>query len=202
MTVLCVILGLIAQPIAEKRREDELLATIAGLGGSVSVAGNINSDGSLGRTLLGFYDIEYVQRRLYRIGFAGVGLSDSQLASVAQLEFIRHLDLSHANVTDQGLEALKNQVYLESLDVSRTGISDLSLSTLQGFRRLASLRVINTKVTYSALQQLDGELPYAHFCEERAIEELQSAGVQVMAFPRASGITRAGSTTGYRSRWQ
>ena len=68
-------------------------------------------------------------------------------------------------------------------------------------RNLASLREFGTTSTYDALEQLEAKFPHANFCEERAIEELKAAGVQVVDFPRhiegepsgGFGIVRAGS---------
>lgn len=184
MTVLCVILGLIAQPIAEKRRKDRIFAEIAALGGHVAILARVDQDWSLGRIVLGFFDDEFTRRSLYGVNLAGTALNDTQLSSCCELDSILRLNLSGTRVTDQGLKALSQQVYLESLDVCDTAVSDLSLPVLQRLERLASLRVTDSKVTYSALEQLDQELPYGYFCEERAIAELTSAGVHMISYPR------------------
>lgn len=60
-------------------------------------------------------------------------------------------------------------------------MTDAGTAELAKLGNLSMLRVTGTKVSYTALEKLDATLPYAHFCEDRAIEELQAVGVQVVA---------------------
>jgi hypothetical protein len=73
---------------------------------------------------------------------------------------------------------------LTRLDLSGTGVTDAGVATLCNLEVLASLQVTGTPVTYACLEKLDAALPYAHFCEEKAIAELETAGIQVVGTPR------------------
>lgn len=111
-------------------------------------------------------------------------MSDEELARILSIEHVRELNLSGTKITDAAIRLLNLCKFLERLDLSATAVTDKGVSQLSGQRNLASLRVFGSQVSYDALERLDAALPYAHFCEERAIEEAKAAGIQVVDIPR------------------
>ena len=184
MTIACVLLALLAQPIVEARRQQMLLAQATSFGARIARIGFVRRDQSVGRFLLAFFDSSYVHAPLYKLDFSGTELSDEELAQVLSIEHVRELNLSGTKITDAALRHLVQWEFLERLDLSATAVTDEGVLQLSGQRNLASLRVFGSQVSYGALERLDATLPYAHFCEEKAIEEAKAAGIQVVDFPR------------------
>lgn len=184
MTVACVLLALLAQPIIELRRQQSLLDQATSFGARIARIGSVSREQSLGRFLLAFLDSSYGHAPLYKLDFTGTELSDEELAQVLSIEHVRELNLSDTKITDAALRHLDQWEFLERLDLTATAVTDEGVLQLSGQRDLASLRVFGSQVSYSALKRLDAALPYAHFCEERAIEEAKAAGMQVVDFPR------------------
>ena len=184
MTIACVLLALLAQPIIEARRQQSLLDQAASFGAKISRIGAVGRELSPGRFLLAFFDSSYVHTPLYKLDFSGTALTDDELLQVLSIEHVRELNLSGTKITDAAIPLLDQCQFLERLDLSATAVTDIGVSQLSGQRNLASLRVFGSQVSYNALRRLDAALPYAHFCEERAIEEAKAAGIQVVDIPR------------------
>jgi internalin A len=183
-TIACVLLALLAQPIIEARRQQSLLDQVAAQGAKITVIGSVNRESSLGRFVLGLFDASYSRVPLYVLDFSGTQLSDEELRPVAQITYIKELKLDGTQVSDAAFRHLGQLEFLERLDLGNTEVTDEGIAQLNDLRHLASLRVVGTKVSYDALERLDAELPYAHFCEERAIDESKAAGIQVVDPPR------------------
>lgn len=184
MTIACILLALLAQPIIEARQRQSLLHQATVLGAKIDRVGLVSQESSPGRFLLTFFDSSYAYTPLYKLDFSGTGLSDEELAQVVPINHIRELNLSGTKITDAAFRHLDQCKLLEQLDLSATAVTDEGVSQLSDQRNLASLRVFGSQISYDALARLDAALPYAHFCEERAIEEAKAAGIQVVAFPR------------------
>ena len=179
VTLACIILALVAHPMAEARRQQELVSQVAALGGRISVLGSIPREPSPGKFILAHFDSSYGRYPLYRLDFSGAKVTDYDLALLSRIDHIKELSLSGAQISDSGLRHLRNLKFLTKLDLGATNVTDRGLTNLKDLEVLASLNVMGTSVTYDALQFLDAALPYAHFCEERAIDELKAAGIQV-----------------------
>ena len=183
-TLLCVLLAMIAKPIMERRSQQVLLDRIAALGGKLSNRSSIQHEFSPGRFLLSMVDSSYALAFLYGVDLSGAKVSDADLDWIVRLGYIKELKLANTQVTDAGVEQLRSLEYLSSLDLGGTRVTDRGVAALSNMRDLSSLRVIDTDVTDDALAKLDATLPYAHFCEERAIEELTASGIHIVAPPR------------------
>lgn len=183
-TIACVLLALLAQPIIEARRQQSLLDQATSFGARIARIGSVSREQSLGRFLLAFFDSSYGHAPLYKLDFSGTELCDDELAQVLSIEHVRELDLSGTKITDAALRHLDQWDFLERLDLSATAVTDEGVLQLSDRRNLASLRVFGSQVGYGALERLDATLPYAHFSEEKAIEEAKAAGIQVVDFPR------------------
>ncbi|NOY43279.1 MAG: hypothetical protein GXP26_15780 [Planctomycetes bacterium] len=120
-------------------------------------------------------------------------MSDDDLEELTKLEHIQELDLRGTQITDQGLLHLQKLKYLRKLNLSGTQVTDLGMKHLSKIETLLSLQLERTQVTYAALEELDSTLRFAHFCEEKAIEDLKALGVQVIDLPRfVENIERGG----------
>ena len=183
-TMLCILLAMIAKPIMERRSQQALLDRVVAVGGKLSNRSFIQREFSPGRFLLSIADSSYNLTFLYGVDLNGAKVSDADLDWIVRLRYIKELKLANTQVTDAGVDQLRSLEYLSSLDLGGTRVTDRGVAALSNLRDLSSLRVINTAVTDEALAKLDATLPYAHFCEERAIEKLKAAGIQVVAFPR------------------
>jgi hypothetical protein len=150
--------------------------------------------------LLSIFDASYDRFHLYGVDLSGTNLRDDELAQIAQIQHIKQLNLGGTQISDASCRVIATLPFLQSLDLNGTAVTDAGISRLskrqnlaslrvagtQWSKRqsLASLRVVGTQVSYQALEQLDAALPFAHFAEERAIEELQARGIQVVDFRR------------------
>jgi hypothetical protein len=183
---LCILLALIAQPMVEARRQQQLIDNLTSRGVKISTLGTIMREPSLGRFVLGMFSTAYDRYQLYGLDVSGTKFTDDDLATLAQVRHIKELNLAGTPITDAAIRHLQSMDYLSKLDVSRTRLTNEGVNGLSSLVNLSSLRVLGTEITYDALEALDDALPHAHFCEERAIEELKAAGIQVVDFPRLS----------------
>lgn len=184
MTMLCILLALIAQPLMEERRQQEMLNQWVARGGKIDFITSIPRELSLGRTLLAMLNTSHDRYKLYGLDLSGAKISDDDLEQVIRIRHIKELKLAGTQVTDTGIKHLQKLEFLSKLDVGGTRVTDRGVADLDNLRNLCSLRVDGTSVTYDALEKLDATLPYAHFCEDRAIEELKAVGIQVLDTPR------------------
>ncbi len=84
-------------------------------------------------------------------------VTDSDLAALARLENLTHLDLSLTRIGDHGLEQLKDAPAITDLNLySDELITDAGLSALKGWKHLKRLSVRGTKITDTTLQHLSG----------------------------------------------
>jgi len=180
VTVLCIFLTTIAQPIAELRQERAILDQVAALGGRISTLGSVSRKPSLGRFVLACFDASYDRFYRYCIDLSGTKLKDDDLQHLARIHHIRELDLSNTHISDAGVRYLRKLESLQKLDLSGTRVTDRGIAQLNTIPTLALLQMARIQVSDAALERLDAELPYAHVCEQMAIAELKAAGVQVV----------------------
>ena len=96
---------------------------------------------------------------VWGLNLAGAAVTDAQLAHVARLGGLRHLDLSDSRVTDLGLhELLLELVELEELDLSGTRVTDAGLATVSRLTLLRVLTLVGLHVTDDGLAAL-ADLP-------------------------------------------
>jgi hypothetical protein len=181
VTPACVLLAIVAQPIVERYREERLVKAFTARGVEVSYGG-IVSRGSVRRALLAMFDSRYDEYPLYRFNCSKVAITDDDLAQLVRLKHIQELDLGGSRVTDDGLRHLRGLPYLSRLELSNTGVTDDGLVHLGTLPMLDWLRVHRTALTYDGLARLDAVSPYLQSRQQRAIEELKAAGVQIVHF--------------------
>jgi hypothetical protein len=75
-----------------------------------------------------------------------------RINNIESMEKLRHLDLSHCQITDVLLHdlyllAARGQMHLKSLNLSNTETGDVLVSYLPAFTSLTSLNLANTLVT-------------------------------------------------------
>jgi hypothetical protein len=203
VTLICVLLGLLAQPLVEARKERTVIEALRRLGADVS-SRTVDTPGrGLLQPVLG----SWPYLRATRVGLKGLPVGDEDLRHLENLRHVERLDLRGTGLTDAGLEHLRGMTKIESLDLSRTAVSDAGLAHLANLTgivvlrlrdtqasdaglahlrrmtRLESLDVFRTQVTYDGLERLDQELPSGKFAEERAIDEIRALGGQFETLP-------------------
>jgi internalin A len=183
---LCFLLALVAQPMVEVRRQQQLIDELIARGFKTSSRGTIMRERSLGRIVLGLFSTSYDRDQLYGLDVSGTKFTDDDLAALTQVHHVNELNLAGTQITNAGIRHLQSMEYLTKLDVSDTRLTDEGVKGLSSLENLSSLRAMGTEITYEALEALDEALPHAHFCEERAIEELKAAGIQVVDHRRIS----------------
>ena len=179
VTLLCVLLASITKPLIESRRQRGLLNRVTAIGGRISDLAVVNRPLSPGRFILSFFGNSFDTNHFYGIDFSGTKFSDDDLDWVTQIKYVKELDLHGTQVSDTGLRHLRNAEFLTKLDLRNTRATDQALPDLLTMELLASLSVGGTSISYKSLEQLDAKLMYAHFCEERAIDEFKAAGIHV-----------------------
>lgn len=93
--------------------------------------------------------------RVMSIDLRASWASDSDLATLASLPALTHLDLSETRITDHGLRQLKSAPGIADLNLRYAElITDQGISALKSWKHLARLNLEGTKITDSALQQL------------------------------------------------
>jgi Leucine-rich repeat (LRR) protein len=84
-------------------------------------------------------------------------VTDSDIAELARLPNLAHLDLSLTRISDHGLQQLKDAPAITDLNLYYDElITDAGLSALKGWRHLKRLSVRGTKITDTTLQHLSG----------------------------------------------
>ena len=179
MTMAAVVLAFVSEPLMEARRNRQHLNLAVTLGAKASSSGTIFREQTWRRTVLGLVGLP-VHLHLYRLDFSGTKLTDDELQRLDGFQQIKELNLSNTRITDKSLASWEYRHSLRKLNLSGTQVTDQGILHLLEVPNLASLNVSGTQVSYAALKKLDTTLPFAHFCEEKAFDELQALGVQVV----------------------
>ena len=84
-------------------------------------------------------------------------VTDSDMARLARMQDLRHLDLSLTRVSDRGLRALKTAPAIEDLNLYfAEQITDEGASVVRNWKHLKRLDLRGTKITDSTLELLAG----------------------------------------------
>ena len=178
MTLVCLLIGVVAQPLFKARKQRQVLAQLEKLGADISSAGTLIRDPTVGQVILGFFSNEYDRDRLYRIDFSGTSIADESLELLQELPYLYHLNLSGTKVTDAGLDSIVACPSLYELDLSDTQVTNAGALKLKSLQSLAWLNTMGTAINYDALSELDDQLPWANSAEQRAIAEIKAYGGQ------------------------
>ncbi|MBS1989355.1 MAG: hypothetical protein JSS83_02495 [Cyanobacteria bacterium SZAS LIN-3] len=96
-------------------------------------------------------------KKLTAMSLDSVGLKDEEFKALADYPNLQMLQLSRANVTNQGMRYLAACKNLRWLDVGKNpGISDDSMQYIKQLKNLQHLEVHSTSLTGTALMQLKG----------------------------------------------
>ena len=178
MTLVCLLIGIVAQPLFKARRHRQLLAQLEKLGADISSEGTLFRDFTVGQAILGFFSNEYNRDYLYKIDFSGTSIVDEDLELLQDLPYLYHLNLSGTKVTDAGLDSIVACPSLYELDLSDTQVTNAGALKLKSLQSLAWLNTMGTAINYDALSELDDQLPWANSAEQRAIAEIKAYGGQ------------------------
>jgi len=201
VTVACVLLGLLTQPLMEARRERAAIEALYKAGPANVTRNTVRYPGfGLFRELLGSSIYERVRqlslagpsvgdedlrplrdlRHLQVLELRATGVTDAGLVHLEGLTGLEGLRITDAPITDAGLARLRNLTAISALDLRHTQVTDAGLEHLRGMTELESLDVFGTQVTYAGLTRLEQELRLGNFAEERAIDEIEAVGGQVV----------------------
>jgi internalin A len=93
--------------------------------------------------------------RVTGVNLSAGWVTDSDMASLAALPNLTHLDLSLTRITDRGLQDLKTAPDIEDLNLYYAEfITDQGLSVVKGWKHLKHLNVRGTKASDSTLEFL------------------------------------------------
>ena len=90
-----------------------------------------------------------VRDHLRQLNLGNSGLTDSQLAIIAQLHELTHLSIDRNPITDTGIEALRPLTNLETLVAHSTNLTDQSLVTLDNLPSLRKAYVWSSQIVAS-----------------------------------------------------
>jgi internalin A len=153
---------LLFSPLVASASQDEAIATIQKLGGTVEVDAThpgkpvikvdlhktTLSDADLA-VLAAFPDLQTLDLRLTRIGDEGV-------LHLKNLKKLRFLNLFRSQLTDTGLTYLSGMIELETLLIGGTRVSDKGMAHLKSFKMLKKVSLFDTQVGDAGLDQLAG----------------------------------------------
>ena len=125
------------------RIEDPAAITDLILSGSMVTAEGL-------RHLASMTNLRKLEMRLLR------SVNGEDLAPLAELHSLRHLDLWQTKIGNDGLKHLAGLSNLESLDLAETTINDAGLQHLAGLTKLAELSLVQTRVSDAGLEHLKG----------------------------------------------
>jgi Leucine-rich repeat (LRR) protein len=93
--------------------------------------------------------------RIVSVDLRARWVSDSDMAALAALPNLAHLDLSLTRISDHGLQQLKAALAITDLNLCYAElITDAGLSAVKGWKHLRRLNLRGTKVTDTTLQHL------------------------------------------------
>lgn len=99
---------------------------------------------------------------LEHLNLAGARVSDEGACHLGNLRSLRDLDLSHTNISDAALAGLPRLQNLEDLDLWGTEVTDEGIRHLAGLHSLRCLRLGDTKITGAALAHLSALTRLTH----------------------------------------
>ncbi len=137
MTRTCclLLLGLILSPVFLLADDQDIIAAIQKVGGTV-------------RVLEKGWEVEF--------HLSGRTLTDDQLVHVARLQGVTSLNLKRTEITSAGLVHLKGMTSLQVLHLELTAVGDQGMEHLAGLRNLKYLNLYGTEVTDKTLLKLAG----------------------------------------------
>jgi Leucine Rich repeat len=97
--------------------------------------------------------------RVTRLNLVWRHLPGPVLAEIGKLTELRHIDLAHTTLTDDGLAQLKDLQKLRSIGLSGTEVTDQGLVHLEKLQSLQWVWLSRNKVTEAAVEKLKEARP-------------------------------------------
>jgi len=104
--------------------------------------------------------LQYLPRDLETLNLTSTSIDSA--AHLQRMDKLKHLHLSGATITDEGLAGLSGLSALEDLRLSNTGLTDAGLEHLRPLQNLKLLCIPGTKVTSQGIVRLQEALPNCH----------------------------------------
>jgi len=104
-----------------------------------------------------------VAEQIFSLDLSGANVSDQGFSQLAKLTNLMHLHMERSSATDAGLAALAQLGRLEYLNIYDTAVTDAGLAQLEGLKHLRKLYLWDTKVSYDAAEALAKKIPGLRF---------------------------------------
>ena len=164
-TAVCLLFGLgLAGAMQRRRVEAEARALVSLLDGSITEKGWSVAPHYRENWLVRALGWERYPQPLWIVDLSGRPVTDDDLATLANCEWIRQLDLSNSTVGDAQVRIAAGIPKLVVLRLNNTKVTDKGLQALREARDLFILEVRGSPVSYAGLEQLDaafGEMRFA-----------------------------------------
>jgi hypothetical protein len=164
LTIVAVVLTLLPYEAREyQARKQRVQRTVESLGGKITVVGH-GKNSSPGANWLSVR-LGYVDERepRWEVDLAGKQVTLELVRELSKGRWIRALDLSNTDVSDDALQYLANIDMLRVLRLANSRITDAGLGHLERLKWLAILDVHGTVATYEALARLEQSCPGSTF---------------------------------------
>jgi len=144
MSICAVVVAWLKYPIIQTRHEKQVAARVEQLGGSVAWGGLVEGRGKKGRSYIGAVDL------------SGTQVSDDDLAEIASLPELTHLNLNDAQIGSEGLAHLAKMSQIKQLELSGTLTTDDDLRQLAELSTLEVLKLEHCQITDEGLRHIAG----------------------------------------------
>jgi len=100
-----------------------------------------------------------IKKQLVWLNLSGKKISDTLLASIAQLTSITRLQLDNTMITDRGLASLRLLINLQYLNIVGTKVTTNGIMQLKGLPKLQAIYIYKTFITASEWSTLKSNFP-------------------------------------------
>src|SRR5436190_15051539 len=100
-----------------------------------------------------------IKKQLVWLNLSGKKISDTLLASIAQLTSITRLQLDNTMITDRGLASLRLLINLQYLNIVGTKVTTNGIMQLKGLPKLQAIYIYKTFITASEWSTLKSNIP-------------------------------------------
>lgn len=115
---------------------------------------------NLSATPLDFVNFSWVRQfpNLKTLLLVGVGADDQCAVFLSDLRYLEDLHLTHAKVSNQGVQAICKMTWLKGLNLSKCPIDDTSMTALGACLSLRSLDVSDTQISNQGVEIVVAEV--------------------------------------------
>jgi hypothetical protein len=165
-TIFVAITILLAKQTEQARRQQEAVAAIHTIGGSVFYdyqrsgestpnVFNPRAEPRVPQSFRRLFGEDYF-RAVVMVSLRDTDVTDEDLQRLKNLPYLDNVDLSNTGISSAGIEHLRGNTNLRCLSLWRTQVDDEGLKHLKGMTKMWSLSLDDTFVTNAGLKHLEG----------------------------------------------